>query len=56
MKSPDRNLKVVMDLLGHCNVRTTMKYIELDMEVAGSALEQGGVLHTDITITFSVGP
>ena len=56
MKSPDRNLKLVKDLLGHCNVRTTMKYIELDMEVAGSALEQGFVLHTGIIITFSVGP
>jgi site-specific recombinase XerC len=56
MKSPDRNLKVLKDLLGHRNVRTTMKYTELDMEVAGSALEQGVVLHTDITITFSVGP
>ncbi|SMB48042.1 hypothetical protein SPRA44_640178 [Serratia proteamaculans] len=33
-----------------------MKYIELDMEVAGSALEQGVVLHTGIIITFSVGP
>lgn len=49
MKSPDRNLKLVKDLLGHRNVSTTMEYIELDMEVAGKALEQELVLHTDIT-------
>lgn len=54
MKSPDRNLKLVKDLLGHRNVSTTMEYIELDMEVAGKALEQELVLHTDITATRSL--
>ena len=54
MKSPDRNLKRMKDLLGHRNVSTTMKYIELDMEVAGKALEQGLALHTDITATRSL--
>ncbi|CAE1141672.1 site-specific integrase [Serratia rubidaea] len=49
MKAPDRNLKLVKDLLGHRNVSTTMEYIELDMEVAGQALEKELVLHTDIT-------
>ena len=47
MKSPDRNLKLVKDLLGHRNVSTTMEYIELDMEVAGKALEQELVLYMD---------
>jgi len=51
MKAPDRNLKLVKDLLGHRNVSTTMEYIELDMEVAGKALEKELVLHTDITAT-----
>lgn len=54
MKSPDRNLKLVKDLLGHRNVSTTMEYIELDMGVAGRALEQELVLHTDITATKSL--
>ncbi len=54
MKSPDRNLKLVKDLLGHRNVSTTMEYIELDMEVVGSVLEQELVLHTDITATRSL--
>ncbi len=54
MKSPDRNLKLVKDLLGHRNVSTTMEYIELDMEVAGKALEQELVLHTDITAIRSL--
>ncbi|CVA53381.1 Tyrosine recombinase XerC [Serratia marcescens] len=54
MKSPDRNLKLVKDLLGHRNVSTTMEYIELDMGVVGRALEQELVLHTDITATKSL--
>ncbi|MGG4626818.1 tyrosine-type recombinase/integrase [Serratia odorifera] len=54
MKAPDRNLKLVKDLLGHRNVSTTMEYIELDMEVAGQALEKELVLHTDIAAARSL--
>lgn len=51
MKSPERNLQLVKDLLGHRSVNTTMEYIELDIEVAGKTLERELVLHTDIGVT-----
>ncbi len=47
MKSPDRNLPLVKRLLGHCNVATTMEYIDLDMEVTGKTLERELGLYTD---------
>lgn len=50
MKSPDRNLKLVKDLLGHRSVTTTMEYIEMDMEVVGKTLEQELILHTDVAV------
>lgn len=47
MKSPDRNLKLVKDVLGHRNVSTTMEYIEMDLEVTGQTLEDELSLYID---------
>lgn len=49
MKSPERNLQLVKDLLGHRSVSTTMEYVELKMDIVGKALEAELSLHTDIT-------
>ncbi|WP_224653822.1 tyrosine-type recombinase/integrase [Pectobacterium versatile] len=48
MKTPERNLLLVKDLLGHRNVSTTMEYVELNMEIVGRTLEKELALHTDI--------
>ncbi|QIZ52232.1 hypothetical protein DWG24_16490 [Dickeya zeae] len=50
MKTPDRNLQLVKDLLGHSSVSTTMEYIELNMEIVGRTLETELALHTDICV------
>ncbi|WP_459594179.1 tyrosine-type recombinase/integrase [Dickeya ananatis] len=50
MKTPDRNLQLVKDLLGHSSVSTTMEYIELNMEIVGRTLETELALHTDICL------
>ncbi len=49
MKSPERNLQLVKDLLGHRSVSTTMEYVELKMDIVGKTLEAELSLHTDIT-------
>lgn len=49
MKSPERNLQLVKDLLGHRSVSTTMEYVELKMDIVGKTLETELSLHTDIT-------
>lgn len=49
MKSPERNLQLVKDLLGHRSVSTTMEYVELKMDIVGKTLEEELSLHTDIT-------
>lgn len=49
MKSPERNLQLVKDLLGHRSVSTTMEYVELKMDIVGKTLEAELALHTDIT-------
>ncbi|MDF7679954.1 site-specific integrase [Enterobacteriaceae bacterium ESL0689] len=49
MKSPERNLQLVKDLLGHRSVSTTMEYVELKMDVVGKTLEEELCLYTDIT-------
>jgi integrase len=47
MKSPDRNLHMVKDLLGHRNVNTTMEYVGLKLDVVGEALERELRVYTD---------
>ncbi|WP_127958515.1 tyrosine-type recombinase/integrase [Serratia microhaemolytica] len=47
MKSPDRNLQLVKNLLGHCCVSTTMEYVELDMKIVGKTLESELAIYTD---------
>jgi integrase len=47
MKSPDRNLHMVKDLLGHRNINTTMEYIGLKLDVVGEALERELWIYTD---------
>lgn len=47
MKAPDRNLKLVKDLLGHRSVTTTMEYVEMDLEAVSRTLEQELMLFTD---------
>lgn len=49
MKSPERNLQLVKDLLGHRSVSTTMEYVELKMDIVGKTLEAELSLHTDVT-------
>lgn len=49
MKSPERNLQLVKDLLGHRSVSTTMEYVELKMDIVGKTLEAEMSLHTDVT-------
>lgn len=49
MKSPERNLQLVKDLLGHRSVSTTMEYVEMKMDIVGKTLEAELSLHTDIT-------
>ncbi|MGL4859485.1 MAG: site-specific integrase, partial [Enterobacteriaceae bacterium] len=48
MIAPDRNLHLVKDLLGHCNISTTMEYIDINLDVAGRTLERELALHTDL--------
>ncbi|MBT0726029.1 tyrosine-type recombinase/integrase [Rosenbergiella australiborealis] len=50
MKSPERNLQLVKELLGHRSVSTTMEYVELKMDIVGKALEAELSLHTDIMV------
>ncbi|ELQ9312326.1 site-specific integrase [Serratia marcescens] len=50
MKSPDRNIKLAKEILGHRNVSTTMEYINLDLEVAGQILEEELALYTDFEV------
>lgn len=50
MKSPERNLQLVKDLLGHRSVSTTMEYVELQMDIVGKTLEAELSLHTDIAV------
>jgi site-specific recombinase XerD len=47
MSSPDRNLQLVKGLLGHRCVSTTMEYVDINIEVAGKALEQELSLYVD---------
>lgn len=47
MKSPDRNLQLTKELLGHRSMTTTMEYVELNLDVAGKALEKELGLYTD---------
>lgn len=49
MKSPERNLQLVKDLLGHRSVSTTMEYVEMKMDIVGKTLEAELSLHTDVT-------
>ncbi|MGP0837825.1 tyrosine-type recombinase/integrase [Serratia sp. CY85251] len=50
MKSPDRNIKLAKDMLGHRSVSTTMEYINMDLEVAGQVLEEELLLYTDLGV------
>ncbi|EFE96166.1 hypothetical protein HMPREF0758_2100 [Serratia odorifera DSM 4582] len=56
MKSPDRNLAMVKNLLGHRSVSTTMEYIELDLKITGKALESELALYMDIPRIPASGP
>ena len=56
MKSPERNLQLVKDLLGHRSVSTTMEYVELQMDIVGKTLEAELSLHTDITDERNLQP
>lgn len=40
MKSPDRNLQIVKNLLGHSSIATTLEYVDSNVEMVRSALEQ----------------
>ncbi len=40
MKAPDRNLQMVRGLLGHHSIATTMEYIDINLDIAGRALER----------------
>ncbi|MFG6076909.1 tyrosine-type recombinase/integrase [Erwinia sp. OPT-41] len=48
MTSPERNLMLVKDLLGHQSVSTTMEYVGLKMDIVGKTLEAEMSLHTDV--------
>jgi integrase len=50
MKSPDRNIKLAKDMLGHRSVSTTMEYINMDLDVAGQVLEDELALYTDLGV------
>ncbi|MBH3156827.1 site-specific integrase [Serratia ureilytica] len=50
MKSPDRNIKLAKDMLGHRSVSTTMEYINMDLDVAGQVLEEELALYTDLGV------
>lgn len=50
MKSPDRNIKLAKDMLGHRSVNTTMEYINMDLEVARQVLEEELLLYTDLGV------
>lgn len=54
MKAPERNLQLVKDMLGHRSVSTTMEYVELQMDIAGKALEEELLLHTDLCVEHDI--
>ncbi|MCO7264419.1 site-specific integrase, partial [Dickeya zeae] len=39
MKSPDRNLQIVKNLLGHSSLTTTLEYVESNIDSIRAALE-----------------
>ncbi|KMW73408.1 hypothetical protein TI10_10110 [Photorhabdus luminescens subsp. luminescens] len=48
MKAPDRNLQMVRGLLGHRSITTTMEYIDINLDIAGRALERELMLYIDV--------
>jgi site-specific recombinase XerC len=40
MKSPDRNIKHVQNLLGHARLQSTMEYIEDDTAFLGNVMQE----------------
>lgn len=48
MKAPDRNLQMVRGLLGHRSIATTMEYIDINLDIAGRALERELMLYIDV--------
>lgn len=51
MRSPDRILQLVKELLGHRSVSTTMEYVEMNMEVVGRTLETELMLYASSVTT-----
>lgn len=47
MSTPERNLHLVKNMLGHQNVSTTMGYVEMNLETAAQALEHELEVFTD---------
>ena len=47
MSTPERNLHLVKNMLGHQNVSTTMGYVEMNLEIAAQALEHELEVFTD---------
>ena len=40
MRSPERNLHGVRDLLGHTNIRTTLEYIDVDLAMLRQSVNE----------------
>lgn len=40
MKKPDRNLHLVKELLGHTNIKTTLEYVSVDVEMLRECVER----------------